>query len=279
MADGHARSIQHGGEVAPLRLTVLPHRHHCRCAIHSITWSAATSKPIDRDRTPHQNHCRSAQPMSLLGQNRTNHPRPKFDFVCFGPIADKRGGGFFAKGERASARPRAHLRRVAAFDRKVAACAFGTTATDLHHPVAAAAGRYRRGNGLAPAEHHVRAVPRQLHPYAPRTFLGLASDRDILGNGARRPAMPHEARMIETVAASHIVSMMLSERVERGTIRMAQAGAGSAEQQCEPKADDTKRHDTKLAFQRAQSTSDAPNLWATAITFLPSRQCQQCSRW
>jgi hypothetical protein len=63
MADGHARSIQHGGEVAPLRLTVLPHRHHWldraealrdgglslghvdTYAIHSITWSAATSKP------------------------------------------------------------------------------------------------------------------------------------------------------------------------------------------------------------------------------------------
>jgi hypothetical protein len=93
-------------------------------------------------------------------------------------------------------------------------------------------------------------VPRRLHPYAPRTFLGLASDRDILGNGARRPAMPHEARMIETVAASHIVGMLLSERVERGTIRMAQAGADSAEQQCEPKADDTKRHDTNLARSR-----------------------------
>jgi hypothetical protein len=36
---------------------------------------------------------------------------------------------------------------------------------------------------------------------------------------------------------------------------MAQAGAGSAEQQCEPKADDTKRHDTNLAFQRAYNCS------------------------
>src|ERR1019366_9452946 len=161
-----------------------------------------------------------------------------------------------AKGERAAARPRgARLRRVAAFDGKVAACASATTAADLHHPVAAAAGRYRRGNGLAPAEHHVRAVPRRLHPHAPRTLLGLASDRDILGNGARRPAMPHEARMIEAVAASHIVGVLLSERVERGTIGMAQAGAGSAEQQCESKADDTKRHDTNLAFQRAYDCS------------------------
>jgi hypothetical protein len=36
---------------------------------------------------------------------------------------------------------------------------------------------------------------------------------------------------------------------------MAQAGAGSAEQQCESKADDTKRHDTNLAFQRAYDCS------------------------
>ncbi len=67
--------------------------------------------------------------------------------------------------------------------------------------------------------------------------------------------MPHEARVIETVAASHIVGVPLSERVERGTIGMAQASAGSAEQQCEPKADDTKRHDTDPAFQRAYDCS------------------------
>jgi hypothetical protein len=100
-----------------------------------------------------------------------------------------------------------------------------------------AAGGYRRGNGLAPPEHHVRAVPRRLHPHAPRTFLALASDRDILGNGARRPAMPHEVRMVETVAASHIVGVLLSKRLELGAIGMAQAGCGGAEQQCEPKAD------------------------------------------
>jgi hypothetical protein len=161
-----------------------------------------------------------------------------------------------AEGERAAARPRdARLRRVATFDGKVAARASATTAADLHHPVAAAAGRYCRGNGLAPAEHHVRAVPRRLRPHAPSTLLGPASDRDILGNGARRPAMPHEARMIEAVAASHIVGVLLSERVERGTIGMALAGAVSAEQQCESKADDTKRHDTNLAFQRAYDCS------------------------
>ena len=36
---------------------------------------------------------RSAQPMSLMGQKRTNLRRPKSTFVRFGPIADKRGCG------------------------------------------------------------------------------------------------------------------------------------------------------------------------------------------
>ena len=131
------------------------------------------------------------------------------------------------------------LRRFAAFDGKVTACA-SATAADRHHPVTAAAGGYRRGNSLAAAEHHVRAVTRRLHPHAPRTFLGLAPDRDILSNGTRRPAMPLEARMIEAIAASHIVGVLLSKRVERGTISMAHAGAGGAEQQCEAKMDDRK---------------------------------------
>ena len=162
----------------------------------------------------------------------------------------------------------ARLRRIAAFDGKVAACASATTAADLHHPIAAAAGGYRRGNGLAPAAHHVRAVQRRLHPHAPRTFLGLASNRNILRNGSRRSAMPHEARMIEAVAASHIVGVPLSERVERGTIGMAQAGAGGAEQQCKPKADDTKLHDTNLLFtepyeRNRQATHNNPNLLAS----------------
>lgn len=159
-----------------------------------------------------------------------------------------------AKGKGPRIGRGARLRRVAAFDGKLAACA-SATAADLQHPVAAAATGYRRGNGLAPAEHHVRAVPRRLHPHAPRTFLGLASDRDIFSNGARRPATPHEARMIEAIAASHIVGVLLSERVERGTIGMAQAGAGGAQQQCEPKANDKKPHDTNVAFQRAPMTS------------------------
>jgi hypothetical protein len=32
--------------------------------------------------------------------------------------------------------------------------------------------------------------------------------------------MPHEARVVEAVAASHIVSVLLSERVESGAIGM-----------------------------------------------------------
>ena len=91
-------------------------------------------------------------------------------------------------------------------------------------------------------------MTRRLHPHASRTFLGLASDRDILGNGARRPAMSLEAHMIKAIAASHIVGVLLSKRIERGAIRMAHAGAGGAEQQCEAKMDDTKprqaTHDT-----------------------------------
>lgn len=69
----------------------------------------------------------------------------------------------------------------------------------------------------------------RLHPHTPRTFLGLASDRDILGDGARWPAMPHETRMIEAIAASHIVGVLLSERVERGTIGLTQAGPDDCE--------------------------------------------------
>ena len=52
--------------------------------------------------------------------------------------------------------------------------------------------------------------------------------------------MSLEARMIKAIAASHIVGVLLSKRVERGAIRMAHTGAGGAEQQCEAKMDDTK---------------------------------------
>ena len=74
-----------------------------------------------------------------------------------------------------------------------------SVATDLHCPIAAATGRNRRGNGLASAEHHVRAVWRRLHPHSSRTHLGLASHRHILGNGAGRPTALHETSVIETV--------------------------------------------------------------------------------
>ena len=89
-----------------------------------------------------------------------------------------------------------------------------TVAADLHYPIAAATGRDRRGNGLASAEHHVRAVGRRLHPHSPRTRLGLASHRHILGNGAGRPTALHETSVIETVATSHVIRVLLSERVE-----------------------------------------------------------------
>jgi hypothetical protein len=49
--------------------------------------------------------------------------------------------------------------------------------------------------------------------------------------------MLHEARMIETVTARHIVGVLLGEPAQRGTIGVAQAGAGGAQQQCESKAD------------------------------------------
>jgi hypothetical protein len=89
-----------------------------------------------------------------------------------------------------------------------------TAAADLHRPIAAAACGHRRCDGLAPAEHHVRAVRRRLHPHSPCTGLGLASHRDILGNGTRWPTTLHESSMIETVAARHVTSVLLSERVE-----------------------------------------------------------------
>jgi hypothetical protein len=85
-----------------------------------------------------------------------------------------------------------------------------TTAADLHYPVVAAC-RHCGGNGLAPAKHHVGAVPWRLQPHPPRTLLGLASNRNVLGDGPRRPPMPHEARMMEAVAALHIVGMALSK--------------------------------------------------------------------
>lgn len=105
-----------------------------------------------------------------------------------------------------------------------------TAAADLHRPVPAATGGYRGCDGLAPAEHHVRAMRRRLHPHAPCAGLGVAADRDILGNSARRPAMMPESRMVEAVAARHIVGVPLRERVQRGAIRMAKAGTTDCRQ-------------------------------------------------
>ena len=89
-----------------------------------------------------------------------------------------------------------------------------TVAADLHRPIPAAAGGHRRCDSLAPAEHHVCAVRRRLHPHSPCTGLGLASHRDILGDGTRRPTTLHESSMIETVAARHVIGVLLSECVE-----------------------------------------------------------------
>lgn len=98
-----------------------------------------------------------------------------------------------------------------------------TVAADLHRPIPAAAGRYRRCDGLASAKHHVSAVRRRLHPHSPCTSLGLASHRHILCNSTRRPSTLHEASVIEAVAASHVISVLLSECVERGTIGIARS--------------------------------------------------------
>jgi hypothetical protein len=64
-----------------------------------------------------------------------------------------------------------------------------TVAADLHHPIPAATCGYRRCDGLAPIEHHIRAMRRRLHPHSPCTGLGLKSHRHIFGNGTGRPTM------------------------------------------------------------------------------------------
>jgi|SoiMethySBSTD1v2_1073268.scaffolds.fasta_scaffold1060758_1 hypothetical protein len=89
-----------------------------------------------------------------------------------------------------------------------------TAAADQHRPIPAAIGRDRRCDGLAAAEHHVRAVPRRLHPHSPCTGLGLASHRHILGYGTSRPTLLHETSVIETVTASHVIGVLLSEYAE-----------------------------------------------------------------
>jgi hypothetical protein len=87
-------------------------------------------------------------------------------------------------------------------------------AADLHRPIPATTGGYRRCDGLAPAEHHVRAMRRRLHPHSPCTGLGLASRRHILSNGTCRSTTLHETSVVETAAARHVVRVLLSKRVE-----------------------------------------------------------------
>ena len=73
--------------------------------------------------------------------------------------------------------------------------------------------------------------------------------------------MPHEARMIEAVAARHIVGMALSECVKCGAIGTAHAGAYGSEQQCETATDDIKLH------ERARASPDDKN---SSLHFAPS---------
>ena len=47
-----------------------------------------------------QNHCRGAQPMSLLGQKRTNHLAPKSSFVRFGQPAQPVDATLYRRGKR-----------------------------------------------------------------------------------------------------------------------------------------------------------------------------------
>ena len=106
-----------------------------------------------------------------------------------------------------------------------------TVAADLHHPVPAATGGDRRCDSLAPAEHHVGAVRRRLHPHASCTGLCVASDRDVFGDSACRPANTRKACMIEAVAPSQIVGVPLSKPIQRGTIGVAKADSAGGNQQ------------------------------------------------
>src|SRR5262249_41057314 len=86
-------------------------------------------------------------------------------------------------------------------------------AADLHCPVATATGGRGGRTGWPPAKHLVRGVWGRLHQNSPCTSLGIAADGDFCGDSARRSAAFHETRVIETVAASHVMGMLLSERV------------------------------------------------------------------
>src|SRR5262249_45595133 len=84
-----------------------------------------------------------------------------------------------------------------------------TTAHNPHRQTGRARGGPRRCDGLAPAEHHVRAVRRRLHPHAARASFAVASHGNIFGGRAGRSAMLHEASVIEAVAARHIGRVLL----------------------------------------------------------------------
>ena len=136
------------------------------------------------------------------------------------------------------------LRRDSAIDRKVAARIADAASANFHDPVTPAVFGYRRGDGLAAAEHHVRAVTRRLHPHPLRTSFIGAPNRDIFGNRAGRAAALHESRMIEAIAAGHVVGVLLGETVERGTIGVAQPGAERAKQrQHRAESDHAHHHD------------------------------------
>src|SRR5215510_42826 len=89
-----------------------------------------------------------------------------------------------------------------------------TAAADFHRPISAATGGYRRCDSLTAAAHHIRAVRWRLHPHPPCTGLGRTSHRHILGYGTGRPTMLHETSVIETIAASHVIGVLLSECAE-----------------------------------------------------------------
>src|ERR1017187_6950081 len=131
---------------------------------------------------------------------------------------------------RKSLRRDARLRCVTAFNREVSARTAVAASSYFHHPIAPAVFGYRRGNDLASAEHHVHAMVRRFNPRLPRASFGFTSNRDIFGNGACRPSTIHEPRMIEAIAAGHVVCVSLGETVERRTISIAQPGTERVKQ-------------------------------------------------
>src|SRR5262245_50198628 len=96
--------------------------------------------------------------------------------------------------------------------------ASATAAADFHRPISATTSGYRRCDGLTAAARHIRAMRWRLHPHSPCTGFGGASHRHILGDGTGWPTMLHETSVIKTVAASHVIGVLLSECAERGAI-------------------------------------------------------------